>query len=64
MERKLFASFEIEINHFDFNVHGYWSLGKFGNELEVGAMTLRYMIILTVILTIAFLYLFIKYRKK
>ncbi len=37
---------------------------KFGNELEAGAMTIRYMIILTVILTIAFLYLFIKYRKK
>jgi MFS family permease len=36
---------------------------KFGNELEAGAKTLQYVIILTVILTIAFLYLFLKYRK-
>jgi MFS family permease len=37
---------------------------KYGNELEAGAMTLQYVIVLTVILTIAFLYLFLKYRKK
>ena len=37
---------------------------KYGNELQAGAMTLRYVIILTVILAIAFLYLFLKYRKK
>lgn len=37
---------------------------KFGNQLEAGAMTLKYVTILTVILTIAFLYLFLKYRSK
>lgn len=37
---------------------------KFGNELDAGAMTLKYVIVLTVILTIAFLYLFLKYRNK
>jgi len=37
---------------------------KLGNELDAGAMTLKYVIILTVILTIAFLYLFLKYRKR
>jgi len=37
---------------------------KLGNELDAGAMTLRYVIILTAILTIAFLYLFLKYRKR
>lgn len=36
---------------------------KFGNELDAGAMTLKYVIILTVILSCAFLYLFLKYRK-
>jgi len=36
---------------------------KFDNELEAGAMTLKYVIVLTVILTFAFLYLFLKYRK-
>ena len=39
-------------------------LVKYGNELQAGAMTLRYVIILAVILTIAFLYLFLKYRGK
>lgn len=39
-------------------------LSKFGNELDAGAMTLRYVIVLTVILSIAFLYLFLKYRKR
>lgn len=37
---------------------------KLGNELDAGAMTLKYVIILTVILTLAFLYLFLKYREK
>lgn len=37
---------------------------KFGNELDAGAMTLKYVIILTVILSVAFLYLFLKYRKQ
>ena len=37
---------------------------KTGNELDAGAMTLKYVIVLTVILSIAFLYLFLKYRKK
>ena len=37
---------------------------KFGNELDAGAMTLQYVIVLTGILSIAFLYLFMKYRKK
>ena len=37
---------------------------KFGNQLDAGAMTLRYVTILTVVLTIAFLYLFLKYRRK
>lgn len=37
---------------------------KFGNELDAGAMTLKYVIVLTVILSVAFLYLFLKYRKK
>lgn len=39
-------------------------LVKYGNEIDAGAMTLRYVIILTVILSIAFLYLFLKYRRK
>lgn len=39
-------------------------LVKFGNQLDAGAMTLKYVTILTVILTIAFLYLFLKYRRK
>ncbi len=38
-------------------------LTKFGNDLQAGAATLQYVIILTVILTIAFIYLFLKYRK-
>jgi MFS family permease len=38
-------------------------LVKYENELDAGAMTLKYVIVLTVILTIAFLYLFLKYRK-
>ncbi len=38
-------------------------LVKYGNELDAGAMTLQYVIVLTVILTIAFLYLFLKHRK-
>ena len=37
---------------------------KSGNQLDAGAMTLKYVIILTVILSVAFLYLFLKYRKK
>ncbi len=37
---------------------------KLGNELDAGAMTLKYVIVLTAILTLAFLYLFLKYRKK
>lgn len=37
---------------------------KSGNELDAGAMTLQYVIVLTLILTVAFLYLFLKYRKK
>jgi MFS family permease len=37
---------------------------KFGNDLEAGAATLQYVIILTVILTLAFVYLFAKYRKR
>ncbi len=36
---------------------------RYGNELDAGAMTLKYVIVLTVILTVAFLYLFLKYRK-
>ena len=39
-------------------------LSKTGNELEAGAMTLQYVIVLTAILTFAFLYLFLKYRKR
>ncbi|MCD6354223.1 MAG: MFS transporter [Prolixibacteraceae bacterium] len=39
-------------------------LAKLGNDLAAGAATLQYVIILPVILTIAFLYLFLKYRKK
>ncbi len=39
-------------------------LNKFGDDLAAGAATLQYVIILTVLLTIAFLYLFLKYRKK
>ncbi|NOR74454.1 MAG: MFS transporter, partial [Draconibacterium sp.] len=39
-------------------------LSKFGNELDAGAMTLQYVIVLAVILSIAFLYLFLKYRKR
>lgn len=38
-------------------------LTKFGSDLQAGAATLQYVIILTVILTIAFIYLFLKYRK-
>lgn len=37
---------------------------KMGNEIEAGAITLQYMIVLTVILSIAFTYLFIKYRNE
>jgi MFS family permease len=37
---------------------------KFGNQIDAGAMTLKYVTILTVILTVAFLYLFLKYRRK
>jgi MFS family permease len=36
---------------------------RYGNELDAGAMTLKYVIVLTVVLTVAFLYLFLKYRK-
>jgi MFS family permease len=39
-------------------------LNKFGDDLAAGAATLQYVIILTELLTIAFLYLFLKYRKK
>ena len=39
-------------------------LSKLGNELDAGAMTLKYVIILTVILSLAFLYLFLKYRNE
>lgn len=35
---------------------------KLGNEIDAGTMTLRYMIVLTVILTFAFTYLFLKHR--
>lgn len=35
-----------------------------GNEIEAGAITLQYMIVLTVILSIAFTYLFIKHRNE
>lgn len=35
---------------------------KLGNEIDAGTMTLRYMITLTVILSIAFAYLFIRYK--
>jgi MFS family permease len=38
-------------------------MARFGNDLQAGAATLQYVIVLTVILTLAFLYLFIKYRK-
>jgi len=38
-------------------------MDRFGNDLQAGAATLQYVIVLTVILTIAFLYLFIKDRK-
>lgn len=37
---------------------------KYGNQLDAGAMTLKYVTILPVMLTIAFLYLFLKYRRK
>lgn len=37
-------------------------LKKFGNVLDAGATTLQYVIILTVILTLAFLYLFLKHK--
>ncbi len=37
---------------------------KLGNELDAGAMTLKYVIILTVVLSVAFLYLFLKHRRK
>jgi len=37
---------------------------KSGNELAAGAATLQYVIILSVILTVAFIYLFFKYRRK
>ncbi len=36
---------------------------KFGNDLQAGAATLQYVIIVTVFLTLGFLYLFLKYRK-
>lgn len=36
---------------------------KLGDDLAAGAVTLQYVIILTVILSISFLYLFLKYRK-
>lgn len=39
-------------------------LTKFGDDLAAGAATLQYVIILTVFLAIAFLYLFLKHRKK
>jgi len=37
---------------------------RLGNELAAGAATLQYVIILSVILTVAFIYLFFKYRRK
>ena len=37
---------------------------KLGDELAAGAATLQYVIILTAILTVAFVYLFLKFRKK
>jgi hypothetical protein len=37
---------------------------KFGDDLAAGAATLQYVILLTVFLTVAFLYLFLKYRNK
>jgi len=36
---------------------------KFGDDLVAGAVTLRYVIIITVFLTLAFLFLFLRYRK-
>lgn len=39
-------------------------LGKLGNDIAAGAATLQYAIVLPVILTIAFTYLFLKHRKK
>jgi MFS family permease len=40
------------------------NLAKYNDQLAAGAASLRMVIILTVFLTIAFLYLFLKYRKK
>lgn len=40
------------------------NLAKFGDHLQAGAASLRTVIVLTVFLTIAFLFLFLKYRKK
>jgi len=39
-------------------------INKFGDDLAAGAATLQYVIILTVILTIGFLYLFLKSKKQ
>lgn len=39
-------------------------LSKIGDELAAGSATLQYMIVLAVILTIAFIYLYIKHSKK
>ena len=40
------------------------NLAKLGDHLQAGAASLRTVIILTVFLTIAFLFLFLKYRKR
>ncbi len=39
-------------------------LKKLGNDIAAGAATLQYVIILSIILTVSFIYLFLKYRKK
>jgi MFS family permease len=40
------------------------NLAKYNDQLAAGAASLRMVIVLTVFLTIAFLYLFLKYRNK
>ncbi len=39
-------------------------LSKLGNDIAAGSATLQYVIVLSVILTIAFVYLFLKHRNK
>ncbi len=39
-------------------------MGKLGNDIAAGAATLQYVIILSVILTVAFTFLFLRHRKK